>query len=398
MDTSNIFEVADFEQKRSGCEMEDVTSKEGIIEPSVEHAPNIHDQEAHTLLDDEPSLSTMTKMMPSIGSVSKTNRAKLRGVCFIAIIFLVVLLSLLLTLVAITLAAASYANQSARQNELDKLSSQVNDLMNSFTSLSNQLNQIASESNNISFILSHLDTAIHNEIESLQTRIISNLPIEIHCGAGEWNHVAHLNMNDPTEQCPSVWREYNINRVRACGRPNSTEGSCPGTLYTSDHQYSRVCGRVIGYQEDSPDAFVDSNANNASQIYMDGVSITYGTSRQHIWSYVAGVTESSPSHTPNNCPCSVEGGDGPPSFVGDHYYCESGNPTNVGGSPTLLSKDPLWDGQQCEGACCIGTNSPPWFSIQLPAPTADAIEVRICGNEATVNEDTPIALLDIYVQ
>ena len=337
--------------------------------------------------------------MSSIESVSK-NRAKLRGMCFIAIIFLVVFLCLLLTLVAIALAAASYTNQSARQNELNKLSSQVSELMSSFTSLSDQLNQRASESqnNNISFILGHLDTAIHDKIESLQTHIISNLPIQIHCGAGEWYRVAHLNMNDPTEQCPTVWREYNISRVRACGRPNSTEGSCPGTLYPSDRQYSRVCGRVIGYQEDSPDAFVDSDANNASQIYMDGVSITYGTSRQHIWSYVAGVTESSSSHTPNNCPCSVEGGDGPPSFVGDHYYCESGNPTDVGGSPVLLTKDPLWDGQQCEGACCIGTNSPLWFSVQLPAPTTDAIEVRICGNEATVNEDTPIALLDIYVQ
>ena len=394
-----MYEIADFEQKRSGYEMEDVMSDEGIIEPSAEHAPNIHDhqQEAHTLLDDKPL--SVNKMMSSIELVSK-NRARLRGMCFIATIFLVVLLCYLLTLVAIALAAASYTNQSARQHEFDKLSSQVSELMSSFTSLSNQLNQIASESqnNNVSFLLGYLDSAIHDKIESLQTHIISNLPIQIHCGAGEWYHVAHLNMNDPTEQCPPVWREYNISRVRACGRPNSTEGSCPATLYTSDHQYSRVCGRVIGYQEDSPDAFVDSNANNASQIYMDGVSITYGTSRQHIWSYVAGVTESSPSHTPNNCPCSVEGGDGPPSFVGEHYYCESGNPTDVGGSPVLLTKDPLWDGQQCEGACCIGTNSPPWFSVQLPALTTDAIEVRICGNEATINEDTPIALLDIYVQ
>ena len=270
--------------------------------------------------------------------------------------------------------------------------------MSGFNSLSNQLRQIASESQNTSFILGHLDATIQDKIETLQTHIVSNLPVALHCGAGEWYHVAHLNMYNHSEQCPAAWREYNTSGVRACGRPNSTEGSCPGNLYAADREYSKVCGRVIGYQEDSPDAFVDSNANNASEIYMDGVSITYGTSRQHIWSYVAGVTESSPSHTPNNCPCSVQGGDGPPAFVGDHYYCESGNPTDIGGSPALLIYDPLWDGKQCEGTCCTGTNSPPWFSVQLPAPTTDVIEVRICGNEATANEDTPIALLDIYVQ
>jgi outer membrane murein-binding lipoprotein Lpp len=384
-------------------EMQDVISNEGIIDPGAQHAPNI-DEEDHTLLDDKP-LSMTNKTMSSIDAIMSKNRTKpLRGMLFIATICVVVLFSILLTVVAITVAAASYANQSSHQNDFDKLSNQVNELVSNFNSLSNQLNQMASESqnNNVSFILNQLDTAIQDKIETLQNNFIVNLPVAIHCGAGEWYQVAHLNMNNHSEQCPAVWREYNTSGVRACGRPDSTEGSCPGTLYTvtSGRQYSKVCGRVIGYQEDSPDAFVDSNANNASEIYMDGVSITYGIPRQHIWSYVAGVTENSASHTPNNCPCSVHGGNGPPSFVGDNYYCESGNPTDVGGSPVLLINDPLWDGQQCEGACCrvTGTNSPPWFSVQLPAPTTDMIEVRICGNEATENEDTPIALLDIYVQ
>jgi hypothetical protein len=63
--------------------------------------------------------------------------------------------------------------------------------------------------------------------------------------------------------------------------------------------------------------------------------------------------------------------------------------------------DPLWDGQQCddEGTCCTGANTPPWFSVDLPSPTSDDIEVRICGDEDTkYNEDTPIQLLEIYIQ
>ena len=83
--------------------------------------------------------------------------------------------------------------------------------------------------------------------------------------------------------------------------------------------------------------------------------------------------------------------------IADNYYCESGNPTNV--IPyELYPSDPLWDGQQCEGTCCSGTKSPPWFSVQLPTLTADRIEVRICADEPTNNEDTPIQQLEIYVQ
>ena len=64
----------------------------------------------------------------------------------------------------------------------------------------------------------------------------------------------------------------------------------------------------------------------------------------------------------------------------------------------LYSEDPLWDGEQCEGECCSNGKSPPWFSVELPNPTSDDIEVRICCGEGTQEDDTPIQLLEIYVQ
>ena len=81
------------------------------------------------------------------------------------------------------------------------------------------------------------------------------------------------------------------------------------------------------------------------------------------------------------------------------YYCESGNP-NQEWVDQVFSNDKLWDGEQCshEGTCCTGTNTPPWFSVNLGSPTSDDIEVRIMGSESTDNEDTPIELLEIYVQ
>ena len=75
------------------------------------------------------------------------------------------------------------------------------------------------------------------------------------CGSGPWYRIAHFNMSDPTQQCPSAWREFNSGGVRACARPITFSGSCPATFYATGRQYSKVCGRAIGYQFGSPDAF-----------------------------------------------------------------------------------------------------------------------------------------------
>ena len=135
------------------------------------------------------------------------------------------------------------------------------------------------------------------------------------CGAGLWHRVAYLNMSDPSQQCPSAWREYRNNsyRVRACGRPLLSE-NCASKTYPVTHQYSRVCGRVIGYQYESPDAFYRHRPGNTiNQTYVDGVSVTYGTPHKHIWTYAAAWNEGrnadrlSRDYTKILCPCKYSG-------------------------------------------------------------------------------------------
>jgi hypothetical protein len=217
------------------------------------------------------------------------------------------------------------------------------------------------------------------------------------CGDGLWYRVAYLNMTDPSQQCPPAWREYNTSGVRACGRPVTNGGSRPANFYTVDQEFIRVCSRAIGFQVGSPDGFFQFSARSLDQGYMDGVSITHGQPRQHIWSYVAGAFET--TNRLSSCPCSIAQGSRPPGFIGnDNYYCESGSPNNSYPSEQVFNSDPLWDGQQCEGTCCSGGKSPPWFSVQLPTHTTDRIEVRICADEPTSNENVLIELLEIYVQ
>jgi hypothetical protein len=86
--------------------------------------------------------------------------------------------------------------------------------------------------------------------------------------------------------------------------------------------------------------------------------------------------------------------------LGDNWYCESGNPDEFNPlPPNLLSSDPLWDGENCEGTCCSNDKLPPWFSVELPALADDYIEARICADEASdENEDVFIEIFEIYVQ
>ena len=193
---------------------------------------------------------------------------------------------------------------------------------------------------------------------------------DLECGDGLWYRVAYLNMTDPSQQCPSTWRLYNNSGVRACGRPVTSGASCPATFYTTGRQYSKVCGRVTGYQWRTPAAFhivhLNQPPSSLDDIYVDGVSITHGNPRSHIWTFAAGITETHfNKYGPEPaCPCSHPKAAEAPSYVRNNYYCESGNSASIAHGNFYIS-DPLWDGKQCEGQCCSNGKSPPWFSVEL---------------------------------
>ena len=323
----------------------------------------------------------------------------------ITMVVINIMLFLLITVIAVAMAVFSYTRPMTVEitNDINSLKNEMNQLAATFQSNISKILMQLDDTNteiattiqtNLSQVLFQLD-ALNSDVLFLQ-QLSTSQQIQLYCGAGDWQQVASINMSDPTQQCPSAWREYNASGVRACGRQTASGGMCSANSYFAANQYTRVCGRLIGYQVGSPDGFVDGR--NIDEIYMDGVSITQGLSpRGHIWSYVAGVTESSSQHRSNNCPCSPQAGRQPQSFVGGNYYCESGNPNDDFLPNQLFDDDPLWDGQRCEGTCCTDTNSPPWFSVYLPATTTEMIEVRICGDESTNNEDTLIEILEIFV-
>ena len=81
--------------------------------------------------------------------------------------------------------------------------------------------------------------------------------------------VADINMTRPNETCPVGFRMVTDSDKTMCGGQGS---SCINTTFSSHGlQYSQVCGKIIGYQYNSPDAFAPYIMQTPS---IDGIFVT----------------------------------------------------------------------------------------------------------------------------
>ena len=238
-------------------------------------------------------------------------------------------------------------------------------------------------------------TQISEDIRELLQDVVA-------CGGPGWTLAASLDMTDPTQNCPSAWDERTESGKRVCFRPSSSAGCDSVTFSTNGKEYTHVCGRAIGYQQDSTDAFGTAPPGTIDNYYVDGLSVTHGQpgDRTHIWTFAAGHDQV----TMNDwvCPCVNSANIAlVPSYVADKYFCESGVPypqTYVFSPITLYPDDPLWDGDGCGPNDCCSFNSPPWFTVELPTSTTDDIEVRNCNDDGTGNENVGIELIEFYIR
>ena len=225
-----------------------------------------------------------------------------------------------------------------------------------------------------------------------------------HCGGGGWTRVAFVNMSEPSATCPQGLVERKFSSLTLCSSVRNT-GKCSGPIFSTPIRYSKVCGRVLGYQYGPGGGFYAtyhriSTSDQVDGLYVVGVSIIThsSTSPRHIWS-LASIYSQNKTGT-ESCPCQGQTKYNvfTPSFVGNDYYCESG--TAVYNGVQLYADDVLWDGQQCgglEATCCTNPNMP-WFSKTLNETTSDNIQLRLCSNVPSGTEDTPLKLIELYVQ
>ena len=125
---------------------------------------------------------------------------------------------------------------------------------------------------------------------------------------------------------------YQNNGKRACGRPQNSLAGCQASVkfLSFGSNYSQVCGRVIGYQYASLSAIAEFGSQTIDQVYVDGIGLTYGSPRKHIWTFMAQVQDNvvHGGYKGYICPCANGSTKKPQSFIGKDYFCESGNNVN----------------------------------------------------------------------
>jgi hypothetical protein len=259
-----------------------------------------------------------------------------------------------------------------------------------------------------------IEEVLASRLDEIRLRVISDVLPELcpdcppcACGGkGEWVKVADLDASNTSQECPENWI-MTTTPVRGCGR--SSEIGCDSAIFgTGKRTYTRVCGRVEAIQVGTPNAFDPSLSEfepGLDAAYIDGVSLTHGVpgSRQHIWSFVSALYETDDVFLVSNvCSCTDTTVVWPftiPSFIGEDYFCATGNPGPGFVLGEVYPDNPLWDDEGCgpNNACCL-LNRPPWFCTVLPQPTSDDLELRICHDQVASNEDTLVTLAEVYIQ
>ena len=253
----------------------------------------------------------------------------------------------------------------------------------------------------VSRIISSVNTEVLGWLMNKVAELEAHLKPYIKCGifSPHWTRVAHIDTTQGPGQCPSSLVEHisTITNKSACGR--SIDEGCSSVTYPTRGSYTNICGQVRGYQYNSPNAFQGLHGTSINDPYVDGISITRGNPRQHVWTYTSWEFEAIDSIAAYVCPC---GQSNPndyshvPSFVGRDFYCETAF-TETPLENRIAWENPLWDGagSACGtgGRCCATFG---WFHRTVPS-TSDHIEVRWCGDQARSNEDVLTDLVEIWV-
>ena len=97
--------------------------------------------------------------------------------------------------------------------------------------------------------------------------------------------VTDIDMTQHKENCPSGFRRITSSGKVMCGGQGSR---FIGTMFsTHGIEYSRVCGRIIGYQFGRPNAFWKYAHRHRSidEVFLDGMVLSHGSPRCHINSW-----------------------------------------------------------------------------------------------------------------
>ena len=195
---------------------------------------------------------------------------------------------------------------------------------------------------------------LFNCFTTISTTTCNNVP-------GKWRRVAYLNVT--SSNCPkSLQHDAEESSCKICG----AGPKCSSVTYPSGGlSYCQVCGRINVQYSGTPDGlqpFISQRPSSTSldDNYVDGVSLTYGTCpRSHIWTFSAKYGHRCSMR------CATDW-----DFVNSDYSCME---------------------------CINSAFKQETFYRNLTQPTTDDIEMRLCRDQWSNDEDVHITFVELFV-
>lgn len=244
-------------------------------------------------------------------------------------------------------------------------------------------------------MLDQLNEELDKVIEA-QQHLLQDLSSPMECPGSGWIRVVDFNMlRDGTTEClGEKWTTGESSPDNPFCRPSQQQTCQSVNISTNSVSYREVCGRVKGYQIGPANSFLPYTDNpSIDATYLDGVSITRGTPRAHIWSFAAG---GGPGIS-QQCPCSNSNST-TPSFVGENYFCDVAAPNGTAMFRDIFDNHPLWDGEGCDqhnmGCCERGR----YFYASLDQRSCEPLEVRLCASANPTGVGAGVNVIELYVR
>ena len=303
------------------------------------------------------------------------------------------------------------SSQETHSQQINALNSKLDTLTATTAQLSTEHQNLQTDISDVECTDSEESLELYQNLQNNLTRQLESIQSGVNtlygpytCGGTiGWRRVVYLDMTDSSTTCPSGWQLTGYSK-RTCGRVSTGHYTCDSATFPVSGEYTRVCGRIKAYQFGATQGFYNYHIGYRTTIdggYMDGVSVTHGSPQQHVWTFAAGRAEGSPTMT-GVCPCDASTDIRVPPFVGEDYFCESGVNEAWSGfrqHTTFFSTDTLWDGEDClPSSTCCSQHNPPYFIKQLPTPTTDDIEARVCLYWTSHFANIAVELVELYVQ
>ena len=205
---------------------------------------------------------------------------------------------------------------------------------------------------------------------------------------GQWRRVAYLDTNQTNIECPGNLQA--TTNPPSC-RISGSSPTCSSVFFSSGClPFSQVCGRIHGRYSGAPDAFdtftgVRPGIPTIDDNYVDGVSLSYGMNpRNHVWTLAATILQNTRRVGCASCDYLV------PDFVGSDYSCQIVPDCSGLSDDSTCRLVEIWN----DNNLCNGDNI---FYRNLTQTTTENLEMRLCRDQATSDEDISISFIEIFV-